>query len=71
MLARMASTLALVVLLWSVSSWGCYVLVDALALDVGYDEAPILFAAYYLGWTAVATFLFRGVMAGRFCGRAC
>ncbi len=62
-LARMAPTLALVALLWSVSSWGYYVLVDALALDVGYDEAPVLFAAYYLGWTIVSALQFRSVIA--------
>ena len=62
-LARMAPTLALVALLWSVSSWGYYALVSALALDVGYDDAPVLFAAYYLGWTIVAALLFRSVIA--------
>ena len=62
-LARMAPTLALVALLWSVSSWGYYALVSTLALDVGYDEAPVLFAAYYLGWTTVAALLFRSLLA--------
>ncbi len=62
-LARMVPTLTLVGVLWSASSWCYYALAGALGLEAGYDEAPILFAAYYLCWTAVAALLFHGLMA--------
>lgn len=63
-LRRMAPTLALVGVLWSVSSWGYYALVEALELASGYDDAPLLFTAFYLGWTALALYLFRRTLAG-------
>ena len=61
-LSRMAPTLATVALLWSASSWGYYALVDMMMLSVGYDDAPVLFAAWYLSWTAVAMNLFYNVI---------
>lgn len=62
-LRNMLSTLALVAVFWSVSSWGYYALVEALAVESGYDDAPILFACYYLGWSMVALLAFRQVFA--------
>lgn len=47
--------------LWVVSSQAYYALVQALGLERGYDGAPLLFTAYYLGWTAVAVWLFRAL----------
>lgn len=55
----MLPTLALVGVIWSVSSWGYYALVDAMALDSGYEEAPFTFAGYYLVWTGVVLLTFR------------
>lgn len=55
----MLPTLALVGVIWSVSSWGYYALVDAMALDSGYEEAPFTFAGYYLAWTGVVLLTFR------------
>ena len=59
------ATLALLAMFWSVSSWGYYALVEALAVESGYDDAPILFAGYYLGWSMVALLAFRHVFAGQ------
>ncbi|MFZ7094017.1 hypothetical protein [Primorskyibacter sp. 2E233] len=61
----MLPTLALVGVIWSVSSWGYYALVNAMALDSGYDDAPLLFAIYYLTWSAVVLLTFRPVFRGR------
>lgn len=60
-LRAMLPTLALVAVFWSASSWGYYALVEALALESGYDDAPIIFAGYYLGWAGVALLAFRHV----------
>jgi hypothetical protein len=61
-------TLGLTVLsvaaLWSASSYGYYALVDALGLESGYNEAPGLFAAYYLLCTGLAVLWFRRALAG-------
>lgn len=58
-------TFALVAGFWSISSWGYYALVDALSLESGYDDAPILFAAYYLGWSSLVLLAFRHVFKGQ------
>lgn len=50
-------------LFWLVSMRAYYALVAALDLERGYDGAPILFTAYYLGWTAIALLVFRRVIA--------
>ncbi len=60
----MLPTLALVGALWSLSSWGYYALVSAMGLDSGYDEAPVLFAAYYVLWASVVLLIFRPVFKG-------
>lgn len=62
-LRMMPPTLALVAVFWTVSSWGYYALLEALALESGYDDAPILFAGYYLCWTGIALLTFRQVFA--------
>lgn len=51
-----------VAVLWTVSSWSYYWVVGALSLDSGYDDAPILFAGFYLMWSVAALWLFRPVM---------
>ncbi|WP_217644024.1 hypothetical protein [Sulfitobacter marinus] len=58
-----ARTLLIVAALWTVSSQSYYALVSVLGLERGYDGAPILFAAYYLGWAALAAWLFRALFA--------
>lgn len=60
---QVARSVALVSVLWLVSSWAYYALVTALGLDSGYDGAPILFALYYLLWSLLALWLFRGLIA--------
>ena len=62
---KMALMLVSVALLWSASSYGYYVLVDALGLRSGYNDAPLVFAAYYLVWAGMALFLFRSVLPGQ------
>ncbi|MBU2992419.1 hypothetical protein Q4555_09085 [Octadecabacter sp. 1_MG-2023] len=54
-----ASLLVAAALFWAVSSQLYYWIVDALSLERGYDEAPFLFAAYYLAWACFAAFWFR------------
>lgn len=61
-LSAPVTMLLTVAALWMASSWCYYVLVEALALDSGYDDAPILFAGFYLIWTGVALVLFRPVI---------
>ncbi|MBW4962181.1 hypothetical protein [Sulfitobacter sp. CW3] len=58
-------TVAFVVVIWSVSSWGYSALVNAIALDSGYDDAPLLFAGYYLIWTVIVLLAFRPVFKGQ------
>lgn len=60
---KMGLTLAGVAALWSASSIGYYALVDALGLESGYNEAPILFMFYYLAWTGIALLCFRNVLS--------
>ena len=55
----MLPALALAVLIWSVSSWGYYALVGAMALDSGYDDAPVIFAGYYLVGSVIVLLAFR------------
>ena len=61
---QIVRTLLIVAALWMVSSQIYYALVDTLDLERGYDGAPILFTAYYLGWAALAFWLFRSLFAG-------
>jgi len=49
--------------MWSVSSYGYYALVNAMGLQSGYNDAPFLFAAYYVVWAGIALFWFRDVLA--------
>jgi len=52
-------TLGICAVLWTVSSWLYYYLVDALDLELGYSDAPFIFFAYYLGWSIIAMAVFR------------
>ncbi|WP_460275842.1 hypothetical protein [Celeribacter sp. ULVN23_4] len=45
--------------LWSLSSVGYFEIGDQMGLDVGYRDAPLIYSAYYLGFTALACLLFR------------
>ncbi|MGB4828236.1 MAG: hypothetical protein WBP18_13375 [Paracoccaceae bacterium] len=62
-LAQLGRAILMVAALWLVSSQAYYALVTTLGLDSGYDGAPVLFAAYYLVWAAVAIWLFRSLIA--------
>ncbi|UYV37740.1 hypothetical protein N4R57_01060 [Rhodobacteraceae bacterium D3-12] len=57
--AKPLTALLLVGAMWIASSWAYYALRSALALESGYDDAPILFAAFYLAWSGAALLLFR------------
>jgi hypothetical protein len=46
-------------LLWSVSSIGYYEIKDWAGLSNGYKDAPLLYSAYYLGFTVLAALLFQ------------
>lgn len=58
---QMTRMLLIAAALWMVSSTGYYALVDVLGLESGYDGAPALFTAYYIGWAILAAWLFRAV----------
>ena len=58
-----APVVVVVALLWMASSWCYYAVVDALQLDSGYDDAPILFAGLYLLWSGVALAFFRPLLS--------
>jgi hypothetical protein len=60
---QVVRTLVVVAVLWIVSSEAYYALVDALGLESGYDGAPVLFTAYYIGWAGLAAWLFRSLFA--------
>ncbi|MEP3331047.1 hypothetical protein [Sedimentitalea sp.] len=48
--------------LWVMSSWCYYAFVDGLGLESGYDDAPLLFAGFYLIWSWIALTLFRPIL---------
>lgn len=62
-LLQLVPTLTLIALLWSASSWGYYALVDTSGVANGYDDAPILFAGYYVLWTLAAIAALRRPLA--------
>ncbi len=64
-LPTLAATLAVVAALWLASSQGYYALVGRLGLENGYDDAPLVFTAYYATWTAIALLWFRNALAAR------
>ncbi|MEP1832047.1 MAG: hypothetical protein ABJL57_00010 [Hyphomonas sp.] len=47
-LTPLAPILLTVTAIWIASCWCYYALVEVLSLKSGYDEAPVLFAGYYL-----------------------
>jgi len=51
--------------LWLASSNGYYALIEMFDLAGGYDEAPMLFTAYYLGFSALALAAFHTVLKDR------
>ncbi|MGJ8570221.1 MAG: hypothetical protein ACSHXI_05905 [Hoeflea sp.] len=61
----MGMALLIVAIMWSVSSWGYYALVHALALERGYDQAPMLVSGYYLMWSIAAAAAFWSVLSSR------
>ncbi|MCW8842282.1 MAG: hypothetical protein OQK00_02585 [Rhodobacteraceae bacterium] len=60
--AALTLVLLAVAVIWVVSSWCYYAIVDGLGLKSGYDDAPIFFAGYYLIWSGIALVLFRPVL---------
>jgi hypothetical protein len=53
----------IVAMLWAVSSEIYYALVSAFDPPSGYDDRPLLFATYYLGWAILAFWIFRNSVA--------
>ncbi|WP_405402718.1 hypothetical protein [Paracoccus sp. Ld10] len=62
-LVQLVPTVATIALVWLASSWGYYTLVDGLNLANGYDDAPVLFAGYYILWTLAAIAALRGPLS--------
>ena len=60
---KMGLTLVSVASLWSLSSYGYYVLVDTLGLRSGYNDAPFAFAVYYFIWAFIALLWFRNILS--------
>ena len=61
-LGQIGRVVLIVVVLWVVSSQAYYAIFLALGVKNGYDDAPVLFAAYYLLWAALAAWLFRHLL---------
>lgn len=59
---RLATALAVMVVVWGVSAVGYYRIIAALHLSAAYNEAPVLFSLYYGGWALVAFLAFRPVL---------
>ncbi|MHA6323680.1 hypothetical protein [Roseivivax sp. CAU 1753] len=57
--ARAIIDILMIAVLWSLSSVGYYMIKDQLGLSNGYRDAPLLYAAFYLGFTVVAALAFR------------
>lgn len=53
------SRIAVVAAVWSLSSWGFYLIQTRIGSTNGYNDAPILFALWYLGWTVLVMVVFR------------
>jgi hypothetical protein len=49
----------MVAALWSASSVGYYEIKDKLGLSNGYQDAALLYSAYYLGFTVLAALVFK------------
>ena len=60
---QLGPAIVTVALLWIISSQGYYSLVDNLGVGSGYDDAPFVFAAYYLAWALITLWLFRHLFA--------
>jgi len=61
--ASFSLVLILIAVLWSVSSFGYYVLVDALDKPGGYNDGPRIFSLYYAVWCLVALALFHPALS--------
>jgi hypothetical protein len=51
--------------MWAASSFGYFWLQPYLGADIGYNDAPFFYTAYYGAWSALALFLFHPKMISR------
>ena len=58
-LQRAIIDIAAITVLWSLSSVWYYEIRDQMGLEIGYRDAPLIYSAYYLGFTLLAVLLFR------------
>lgn len=58
-LRNLLVTLALIAGAWTLSSLGYFQLEPMLKAEVGYNDAPLAFAAYYGGWSLAVFLVFR------------
>jgi len=56
---RLAATAALIALAWGLSSVGYFWTAPALSAQIGYNDAPLFYSAYYALWAAAVFLLFR------------
>jgi hypothetical protein len=54
-----AGRIAVVTLIWTVSSLGFYAIQTWLDSTNGYNDAPFLFAVWYAGWTVLVMLIYR------------
>ena len=58
-------TIAILAGAWSVSSFGYFWLESLLDVEIGYNEAPFIYGAYYAVWSALVLWIFRPSLVTR------
>jgi hypothetical protein len=62
-LRQLLFTAAILAVAWSVSSAGYFWSESVLNTEIGYNEAPLIYATYYALWAAFVFWIFRGSLA--------
>lgn len=58
-MTRVLLTIVIVATAWSLSSYGYYWLGPVVGAEIGYNDAPVLFAVYYAAWALLVFLVFR------------
>jgi len=58
-MARLLATIATIVAVWGISSFGYFWAEPVLQVEVGYNDAPIFYSFYYGLWACLVFFIFR------------
>ncbi|MCR8722983.1 hypothetical protein [Frigidibacter sp. ROC022] len=63
-MSRLLFTIALIATAWSLASVGYFRLAPWLGAEIGYNDAPIIYAFYYAAWALVVYLVFRRAFIG-------